>query len=53
MTTPKILTQEEVLDWIEYYERGGEFEDDIMASILQMALLHAQLADELHRVKGT
>jgi len=39
MTAPAILTEEELLQWIEYYEKGGEFEDDIMVQILHIAHL--------------
>ena len=53
MTRPKIFTESELLEWIEYYEKGGEFEDDIMTSILQMALLHAKHADRMNYLAGT
>jgi hypothetical protein len=39
MPAPSPLSQEELLQWIQYYEEGNELEDDIMVRVLHMAHL--------------
>lgn len=39
--TEVINTEKEVIEWISFYEEGGELPDEIMVKILYMAQLYA------------
>jgi hypothetical protein len=39
MPAPTPLTEEEVIQWIQYYEEGHDIPDDVMVQLLHMAHL--------------
>ena len=39
MTAPIPLTEDELLQWIDYYEQGNELDHDVMVQVLHMAHL--------------
>lgn len=41
MPTEVLHSEEEVVEWINYYEQGNDIPDDIMVKILFMAQLYA------------
>ncbi len=43
----EILSKQDVIDWINYYEEGDEIPDNIMTSLLYMAQLYSENNEQI------